>query len=331
MALRSGNKGKIIGLAAVAVGALSAIIIAAPNLSALANGKPASAPQQSLGAGVSANWAGYIVPADSGAVSAVSASWAVPTVNGSGDSAIWVGIDGYHSSTAEQIGTEQDIVNGKTHYYAWYEMYPNAAKPIDRPVNPGDTITASVQFTNGAFVFTIQDNNWAAPFTTNQTPADAPQRNSAEWILEAPSTMRGIRPLADFGSVTFTNIQATIGDKTGTLNDWMPVKFDMQQEGQIVAQTGSSDATGDSFTVTYQAPTRQPGPTDIISILRGRGHAYGLRGQSEGNNERGESEGNRGLHLGKQNNPGLHLGKDDNHGMHLGQAQHGERAERGED
>ena len=55
----------------------------------------------------------------------------MPTVSGSGPtySSVWVGIDGYSSNTVEQIGTEQDVsANGKTSYYAWYEMYPQAER-----------------------------------------------------------------------------------------------------------------------------------------------------------------------------------------------------------
>ena len=61
-------------------------------------------------------------------VSYVAGSWVVPTVSTktNGYSSVWVGIDGYSSSTVEQIGTEEDVVNGKATYYAWYEMYPSA-------------------------------------------------------------------------------------------------------------------------------------------------------------------------------------------------------------
>ena len=57
-------------------------------------------------------------------MSAVYGSWIVPTVSGSSSgktySAVWVGIDGYASdSTVEQIGTEQDVVNGTPVYQAW--------------------------------------------------------------------------------------------------------------------------------------------------------------------------------------------------------------------
>jgi len=65
----------------------------------------------------STNWSGYAAQTNlnnpqSGAVTGVGGSWIVPTVMGNGYSAVWVGIDGYSSPTVEQLGTEEDIVNG---------------------------------------------------------------------------------------------------------------------------------------------------------------------------------------------------------------------------
>jgi hypothetical protein len=45
----------------------------------------------------------------------------------------------------------------------------------------------------------------------------APQLSSAEWIEEAPSTNSGVLPLANFGSVTFSNAQYTANGTTGPI------------------------------------------------------------------------------------------------------------------
>ena len=100
----------------------------------------------------SANWAGYADTNDT--YNSVASSWTEPTVNcansGGGGlggarlggglgglgglcsgrrpsaaSAFWVGLDGYSSTSVEQIGTDSDCNSGKPSYYAWYEMYPN--------------------------------------------------------------------------------------------------------------------------------------------------------------------------------------------------------------
>lgn len=108
----------------------------------------------------STNWAGYAISASK--VTAVSGSWDVPTVTGSSKgttySAEWVGIDGYTSSTVEQIGTEADYSNGAPSYYAWYEMYPANYYTITQvPIKAGDAITASVTASGNSFALTITD------------------------------------------------------------------------------------------------------------------------------------------------------------------------------
>ncbi len=281
------NNPKIKGLLAITLSVVLAAIVILP-ISVLAKGKIVNAPHQSIGGGISTNWAGYVVPttAASGAVSAVSGGWIIPAVTGSGYSAIWVGMDGYSSNSAEQIGTEQDIINGKAQYYAWFEMYPNPAQKIDQPVNAGDIITASVQYTNGSFVLTLQDNNWPTAFSITETSGYTPQRNSAEWIIEAPSTARGILPLADFDSIIVNNIQATIGDKTGALSNWMPVAINMgNPKGEIIVQTNSLNAAGNSFTASYVA-INSVEPVTNFTNPDGQGHNSGLHGKSAASNGR---------------------------------------------
>ena len=57
-------------------------------------------------ASTSSNWSGYAASAPANSVSYVAGSWVVPTASSktNGYSSVWVGIDGYNSSTVEQIG-----------------------------------------------------------------------------------------------------------------------------------------------------------------------------------------------------------------------------------
>ena len=93
-------------------------------------------------ASTSTNWSGYAVQTKSGAVTAVAGSWTVPTVSGSGTgySAIWVGIDGYQSSTVEQIGTEQDAGGGD---YALVRNVPRATRRSRSAIWPFRPATSS--------------------------------------------------------------------------------------------------------------------------------------------------------------------------------------------
>jgi hypothetical protein len=182
-------------------------------------------------------------------------------VTGNGYCAVWVGIDGYQSSSVEQIGTESDIVNGRAEYSVWYEMYPKGSVDIpSMSVSPGDSITASVQYVvsgtyKGEFQLTITDTSQKNDsFTTYQSYAQA-QRSSAEWIIEAPSSNSGVLSLANFGSVTFSNATATINGVTGPIDDsgWQNAAINIVTSS--VTQTSTSvltDATGaSSFTETY--------------------------------------------------------------------------------
>ena len=187
----------------------------------------------------------------SGAVTAVAGSWTVPTVTGSGTgySAIWVGIDGYQSSTVEQIGTEQDAGGD----YAWYEMYPAASQTISSlAASAGDNITASVAYSNGTFTLTIKDTT-----TGNRSPPNGPganlQRSSAEWIVEAPSS-GGVLPLANFGTATFTSARqrSMARPARSTIRPGQS-----PSTWQAAAARGSHDLgpdlTGDGFSVSYDS------------------------------------------------------------------------------
>src|SRR5438034_649359 len=74
----------------------------------------------------STNWSGYgaetnLSTPQINAVSDVRGSWVVPSVTGTSTaySSFWVGIDGYSSSTVEQIGTDSDLSGSTPVYYAW--------------------------------------------------------------------------------------------------------------------------------------------------------------------------------------------------------------------
>jgi hypothetical protein len=224
----------------------------------------------------STNWSGYAIQAKAGAVTYVAGSWTVPSVGAvRGASAAWVGIDGWRSTTVEQIGTESDYVNGQAQYYAWYEMYPSVSRIITTtptsntpmPVSPGDSITASVQYAAATgFTLTINDSSWAQPFSIAISKhAAAAQRSSAEWVVEAPSTYH-ILHLADFSPVTFTNTQATINSVNGGINTvWAHAKLEQvdmfSARGAQLDTTSSLNSTGTSFTVTREATSAGPAVT----------------------------------------------------------------------
>ena len=60
-----------------------------------------------------------------------------------------VGLDGFGSSTVEQVGTSVDCSSGRPVYYAWYEMYPRRPPFLPVRIWPGNHIAASVTHTRG--------------------------------------------------------------------------------------------------------------------------------------------------------------------------------------
>jgi hypothetical protein len=181
----------------------------------------------------------------------------VPSVSPSASntySSTWVGLDGDSSSskTVEQIGTEQDYINGKAVYYAWYEMYPKALVKLDLVIQPGDTIHAEVKYLgNNTYELSLDDVTRDEPFTTDIVSAK-PIRSSAEWIEE--STGR----LADFKTVMFTNATATAmlptGNHTGPISDaaWQAEEITLVSKsgGVLAAPTSlSSDSKSSSFSI----------------------------------------------------------------------------------
>jgi hypothetical protein len=230
----------------------------------------------------STNWSGYAVNAAAGSVTAVSAEFTVPTVSGSGAttySSTWVGIDGFNTQSVEQTGIEADVVRGVAQYSAWYEMYPNAPVTLTSlAVHPGDTIAASVVYNNSKFTLSIQDLSDPKGANSFSITISAPNaaRSSAEWIEEAPSSSRGVLPLAQFTPVTFSNAQATIGGTTGVINNaaWagqVEAINMVSRSGVVEASTGPLNALGNGFTVTYGAagttPTNPTPPTPPPSTV----------------------------------------------------------------
>ena len=170
----------------------------------------------------------------------------------------------------EQIGTEQDVVNGTPVYSAWWEMYSTGKRQLAQPISsmtiePGDSITASVKYISsgahkGKFDLSIVDNSRAndsfsiyASSSKYQSPRA--QRSSAEWIVEAPtSAVSGnILPLANFGQVTFTNASAVINGVTGPINasSWQSQALNIGSNGVNYDTTSVLTDSGTSFVVTY--------------------------------------------------------------------------------
>lgn len=260
-------------LVAVAVAAgtlgLAAAASAAPAPTPLIAGNPLSltsplslAPmvptgQATRGSVSSTNWSGYA--ATGSGFTDVKGSWIAPTAtcpsSTASYSSFWVGIDGYTSTTVEQLGTSADC-NGKNHphYYAWYEMYPASPVNLSLSVTPGDSISAQVSRSGTTYTLSITDSR-SGSFSIKKTLAGAAD-SSAEWIAEAPSICSitcSVAHLADFGTGHFSSSSATDSTASGAISAFPHTEIVMKTSGGVVkAQPSALSASGTAFTDTWK-------------------------------------------------------------------------------
>lgn len=182
--------------------------------------------------------------------------------------AFWAGIDGYNSNTVEQAGVLMEDQNGVAVYAVWYEFYPAAPVYASWAPNPGDHVVVYVNYTvsSNAFVATVIDTTLGEKYVSPYTSVSGAQRSSAEWIAEAPSSISGVLPLADFGTAYFgsdyvgsgTGSYATVAGTYGSIGT-LALSFSVHsinmvnQTGSLKAQTSSLSADGTSFSVTWKS------------------------------------------------------------------------------
>jgi hypothetical protein len=226
----------------------------------------------------STNWSGYADIDDT--FGTISGSWTEPSVScapssgggllglgGSGASAsyssFWVGLDGYTSTSVEQIGTSADCTSsGAPSYYAWYEMYPAGEQDLSAstyPVAPGDVITGSVTSSSpDAFTLTLTDGPLTHPKwkTSMNLSGSNLARSSAEWVAEAPSSCNILfcsgLPLADFKTVTFTGAHAVdTSGVAGSIAAFTDAQITMENDGTTMAVPEGLSDNGTSFIVNW--------------------------------------------------------------------------------
>lgn len=235
----------------------------------------------------SPNWSGYVVPSSSALITDAQGSFVVPTLNcsdtPSGQVSVWVGIGGEQWATGGssgallQTGINSTCSGGLQQDVAWWEVVP--ATPNDEqdytnfPVSPGDTIQAFVyQQSDGAWETLLNDvqtglsalmvtgQSWGVGPTTSGSITYTIQGSAAhisyggaytaEWIVEDPtnSTTQNLDPFADFGSVTFSSLEASFSTWSLTHDEtWAIV-----QNG--VTLSTPTATTADGFSVGYTGP-----------------------------------------------------------------------------
>ena len=209
-----------------------------------------------------ADWSGYSISTSiknpQPTVTEVSGTWIVPSINiapGNTFSGAWIGIGGQFDQSLIQTGTDHDVINGQIVYSAWYELLPADPVYLTMNVTPGDRITANIKLLNATantWSISIQDATNGQSYQTS-VHYDSTML-SAEWIVESPLVEGHVGVLSNFGSITFTNCNAVVGGKTGTILDFPSSDFIMinrQNNPLIAVSTPSTD--GSLFVVTFKS------------------------------------------------------------------------------
>lgn len=211
----------------------------------------------------SPNWSGYVLTGGSGGYQAIGGGWRVPTVNcelvPNGLTTDWVGVNGFGNGNPGlfQDGTTSYCVNGQQGDYAWWtDAAEGYASQILFSVSPGDAIYAQVyQDSSGYWNYSIEDVTTDVASTSPESFDGA--GTSAEWIAEDPGipNSNGLYPLADFGSVTFTQLGLTVPSGTWTEPPYSDA-IEMVANGAIEASPSAiyGVAAAADFTVTYYPP-----------------------------------------------------------------------------
>ncbi|GKZ33811.1 aspergillopepsin-2 [Aspergillus brasiliensis] len=163
----------------------------------------------------------------------------------------WVGIDGDTCETAIlQTGVDFCYEGGETSYEAWYEWYPDYAYNFDSlSISEGDSIKVTVEATSKSSGSATVENLTTGQSVTHtfsgNVEGDLCETN-AEWIVEDFESGDSLVAFADFGTVTFTNAEATSGGSTVGPSD--ATIMDIEQDGTVLTE---SSVSGDTVTVSY--------------------------------------------------------------------------------
>jgi hypothetical protein len=239
---------------------------AAPASAATPVATPVPAPALPATRSTSNNWSGYV--ALGRPYTSVSGTWEVPQPVNSGTGGVgatWVGIGGVSSSDLIQAGTSDTVIQGRDQFETWIELLPDVSQQVPVAVAPGDSVTVTIDeqdATTGAWQLSITNNTTGQNYQTNVTYTSS--HSSAEWIQEAPTGSRGILPLDNFGSVSFSAATSTTDGQPVDLAEAhaFPVTM-VNANNEALAVPSSIGDDGASFMVTRTsapATTSNGGP-----------------------------------------------------------------------
>jgi peptidase A4-like protein len=212
------------------------------------------------------NWSGYADTATKAQTfSKVSGAWTTPSVTCTPEDQItsdWVGLDGFSSSTVEQLGTISWCFQGTATYFTWYEMFPAGTVEVGTALKPGDKISASVSRTGTSYTLKLTDSTTSGNnISVTKTCALATCKDtSAEWISERPAfadssgAFLGFTPQAHYNAFKITSGAQTSNGKAGTIGSGPGVNSVTMIDDTVTynLNTVSGLTGGSSFSTTWK-------------------------------------------------------------------------------
>jgi Peptidase A4 family len=210
--------------------------------------------QASLKTNQSTNWFGYdqgVLEPGKSQFHSITGEWIVPTASphkkGEDESSSdWIGIGGgcvdvdsgcnVNDPSLIQAGTEQDVLaNGKSGYFAWYELIPAPSQNINPrgfPVAPGDLMYSNIsEGAPGSWTIVLKNLTRGTTFSINVTYTST--HATAEWIQEPPLVIAN----GTSGQATLPNLSRIAFYRTTT--NGAPAGLTASEEMQLVTSDGS--------------------------------------------------------------------------------------------
>lgn len=209
------------------------------------------------------NWAGISATGPTGTFRGVAGDWYVPRARPTIDNrygSTWIGVDGNGSRQLIQTGAEEDSINGKPFYAAWWEILPAAETKIYltsgalAPVAPGDFMYSYIYQTSpGVYRIFLDDvtQNWYY----DQAHYYSGPGVSSEWIQEASTLGTEISHPINFGTASFGWMYVDENNTWYRTNFGANTRMDIAQGTTRYTSTAVPTQTApQTFTVSYIGP-----------------------------------------------------------------------------
>ncbi|KAL1701710.1 peptidase A4 family-domain-containing protein [Schizophyllum commune] len=218
---------------------------------------PSSTAAAASGTATSGNWAGLVLEAPPAGenLTEITGTFTVPSLARSSYTAAcaWIGIDGWEGSTTDalfQAGVDFWMEDGELTYNAWYEWVPDSSWNFtDFAVSEDDVMKFTLTAANdSAGSISVENQSTGQSTSIDLTAPPIPNAKThlalqnAEWIME-DFFWYGQVPLADFGSIQFTDASAktnagtVVGLKDATIVDLI---LDKKTRTQTTVESDSS-------------------------------------------------------------------------------------------